>query len=141
MLRAACAILVITAAITSGVVAQQSDDKMAKTIELTRRDGKLLFIERGKDVAEPVTIVVGDKIRFANNDKEPHTVVSTAVVEGRPLFTSGVIKPGEYLDLLFDFDLYARAGGRPANVVTLKYQSEQQSGEGGEIRLLSAARR
>ena len=44
-------------------------------------------------------------------------------------------------DLLFDIDLYERAGGRPANVVTVKYRSNEKPGEPGEIRLLSAARR
>lgn len=141
MSRAAWAVVVIAAVITSGVVAQQSDDKVTKTIELTRRDGRLLFIERGKDFAEAITVVVGEKIRFENKDKEPHTVVSTEIVEGKPLFSSGVIRPDEYQDLLFDFDLYERAGGRPANVVTLKYHSEQQTGEDSEIRLLSAAKR
>lgn len=141
MSRVICAVLVIAALVTSGVLAQPSDDKVAKTIELIRRDGKLLFIERGRDFAEPVTIVVGEKIRFENKDKEPHTVASTEIIEGKPLFSSGAIKPGEFLDLLFDFELYERAGGRPANVVTLKYHSEQQLGEDSEIRLLSAAKR
>lgn len=141
MSRAICAALVIAALFTSGAVAQQSNYKVVKTIELTRRDGKLMFIERGKDFPEPVTVVVGEKIRFENKDSEPHAAVSTEIIEGKPLFNSGIIKPGEYLDLLFDFDLYERAGGRPANVVTLKYHSEQQLGEDSEIRLLSAAKR
>src|SRR5262245_16725782 len=141
MIRAICVALVLTAVITSGVDAQQGDYKVAKTIELTRKDGKLMFIERGKDRAEPITIVVGEKIRFENNDKEPHTVVSAMVIEGKPLFGTGVIKPGEYLDLLFDIDLFKRAGGEPANVVTLKYRSDQQLGEDSDIRLLSAAKR
>jgi plastocyanin len=141
MSRAICAVLVVAALITSGVVAQQSDDHVAKTIELIRTGDKLLFIERGKKFAEPITAVVGEKIRFENKDYEPHTVVSTETIDGRPLFSSGLIKPGEYQDLLFDFDLYERAGGRPASVATLKYRNEQQTGEDSEIRLLSAAKR
>ncbi|WP_035695958.1 cupredoxin domain-containing protein [Bradyrhizobium liaoningense] len=141
MTRAICVALVLAAASTCGVDAQQSGYNVEKTIELTIKDGKLMFIERGKDHAEPITIVVGEKIRFENKDKEPHTVVSTMVIEGKPLFSTGVIKPGEYLDLLFDIDLYQRAGGKPANVVTLKYRSDLQLGEDSEIRLLSAAKR
>jgi plastocyanin len=141
MTRAICVALVLAAVITSGVDAQQSGYKVEKTIELTIKDGKLMFIERGKDHVEPITIVVGEKIRFENKDKEPHTVVSTMVIEGKPLFSTGVIKPGEYLDLLFDIDLYKRAGGKPANVVTLTYRSDQQLGEDSVIRLLSAAKR
>jgi len=66
--------------------------------------------------------------------------VSTLTVAGRPLFSTGVIKPGDHKDLLFDIDLYERAGGKPANVVTVKYSSNEP-GEPGVIRLLSAARR
>lgn len=140
MTRVICVALVLAAVITSGVDAQQ-DYKVEKTIELTRKDGTLMFIERGKDHAEPITMVVGERIRFENQDKEPHTVGSTMVIEGKPLFSTGVIKPGEYRDLLFDIDLYTQAGGEPANVVTLKYCSDQQLGEDSEIRLLSAAKR
>jgi plastocyanin len=141
MSRAIWAALVVAVVITSGLDAQQSKQNVEKTIELTRRDSKLTFVEPGKDYAEPITIVVGEKVRFVNRDTESHTVVSTVVVEGKPLFSTGVIKPGEYVDLLFDIDLYERAGGKPANVVTLKYRSDQQLGEDSEIRLLSAAKR
>lgn len=141
MCRAICAALVMAVTLASGLDAQHNDSKVEKTIELTRRDGKLTFIEHGKDNAEPITIVVGETVRWENKDKQPHTVVSTLIVEGRPIFSIGVIKPGEYLDLLFDIDLYQRAGGRPANVVKLQYHSDEQGGEPAELRLLSAARR
>jgi hypothetical protein len=141
MYRALCTALVIAAVITSEVSAQEGAREVDKTIELTRRDGKLEFIERGKDNVAPITIVVGQRIRWENRDKEPHTLVSTLTVSGKPLFSTGVIKPGDHEDLLFDIDLYERAGGKPANVVTVKYRSSEQPGELGEIRLLSAARR
>ena len=141
MYRALCAALVIAALITSEVSAQERDDEVDKTIELTRRDSKLVFIERGKDKVAPVTIVVGQRIRWENKDKEPHMLVSTLTVAGKPLFSTGVIKPGDHKDLLFDIDLYERAGGKPASVVTVKYLSHEQPGEPGELRLLSAARR
>ncbi|MGY4197823.1 cupredoxin domain-containing protein [Bradyrhizobium sp. USDA 4520] len=137
MTRVICVALVLAAVITAGVDTQQGGYKV---IELTRKDGTLMFIERGKDHAEPITMVVGERLRFENKDKEPHTVGSTMIFEGRPLFSTGVIKPGEYQDLLFDIDLYEQAGGEPANVVTLKYRSDQL-GEDSEIRLLSAAKR
>jgi len=141
MYRALCAALVIAAVITSEVIAQEHDREVDKTIELTRKDGKLEFIERGNDKVVPITIVVGQRIRWENKDNEPHTVVSTLTVAGKPLFSTGVINPGDHKDLLFDIDLYERAGGKPANVVTLKYHSPEQPGELSEIRLLSAARR
>jgi plastocyanin len=142
MYRALCAAaLVIAALITSEVSAQEGDREVDKTIELTRRDGKLEFIERGKDNVAPITIVVGQRIRWENRDSEPHTLVSTLTIAGKPLFSTGVIKPGGHEDLLFDIDLYGRAGGKPANLVTVKYRSNEQPGEPGEIRLLSAARR
>ena len=142
MYRALCAALVIAAVMTPEVAAQEREHEADKTIELTRRDGNLVeFIERGKDKVAPVTIVVGQRIRFENKDNEPHTLVSTLTDSGKPLFSTGVIKPGDHEDLLFDFDLYERAGGKPANVVTLKYRSQAQPGEPGELRVLSAARR
>jgi plastocyanin len=141
MYRALCAALVIAAVVTSEVSAQERDYKVDKTIELTQRDGKLVFIEGGKDEVAPVTVVVGQRIRWENKDKEPHTLVSTLTVSDKPLFSTGVIRPGDHTDVLFDIDLYDRAGGRPANVVTVKYRSQEQPGEPGELRLLSAARR
>jgi hypothetical protein len=141
MFRALCAALIIATAITLHVSGQERDHEVDKTIELTRRDGKLEFIERGKDKVAPITIVVGQRIRWENKDKEPHSLVSTLTIAGKPLFGTGIIKPGDHKDLLFDIDLYQRAGGRPANVVTVQYYSDEQSGEPGEIQLLSAARR
>jgi len=141
MYRALCTALIIAAVVTSEVSAQERDQQVDKTIELIRRDGKLEFVERGKDKVAPITITVGQRIRWENKDKEPHTVVSTLTVAGKPLFSTGVIKPGDHMDLLFDIDLYDRAGGKPANVVTVKYRSDEQLGEPGELQLLSAARR
>jgi len=141
MYRARCAALVIAAVIISEVSAQERDYKVDKTIELTRRNGKLAFIEGGKDEVAPVTVVVGQRIRWENKDKERHELVSTLTVMGRPLFSTGVIKPGDHFDLLFDIDLYERAGGKPANLVTVKYRSYEQPDEPGELQLLSAARR
>lgn len=141
MYRALCAALVIAAAIISEGSAQERDYKVEKTIELIRRDGKIVFIECGKDETAPVTIVVGQRIRWENKDKEPHTLVSTLTVAGKPLFSTGVIEPGDHMDLLFDIDLYERAGGKPANAVTVTYRSQDQLGEPGELRVLSAARR
>jgi plastocyanin len=141
MYRVLCAALITAAVITSEVSAQECDHNVDKTIELTRRDGKLVFIECGKDKIAPVTIVVGQRIRWENKDEEPHTLVSALTVAGKPLFSTGAIKPGDHMDLLFDIDLYERAGGKPASVVTVKYRSREQPGELGELQLLSAARR
>jgi plastocyanin len=142
MFRALCVVLIIiAAAFTSELAGQERDHEVDKTIELTQRDGKLEFIERGKDQVAPITIVVGQRIRWENKDNEPHTVVSTMSIAGKPLFSTGIIKPGDHKEVLFDIDLYQRAGGRPANVVTVQYHSDERLGEPGEIRLLSAARR
>jgi plastocyanin len=133
---------VIAAMVLSGAVqAQQSDYKVEKTIGLFKRDGKLTFIERGKATVEPIIIIVGNRVRWENNDDKPHTVVSTLTIDGKPLFSTGVINPGEYEDVLFDINLYERAGGKPANVISLRYRSDEQQDEGGELQLLSAAKR
>ena len=41
---------------------------------------------------------------------------------------------------MFDIDLYQRAGGKPANVVTVKYHSRARVDDLGELQFLSAAR-
>ena len=76
-----------------------------------------------------------------NKDTQPHALVSIQTAAGKPLFDTGVIHPGKYKDVLFDIDLYQRAGGKPANVVTLKYHSRAQVDDIGELLFLSAAMR
>jgi plastocyanin len=141
MYHALAAALVLSTLAVSELAAQKGDQRVDKTIEITRRDGKLVFIEQGEDKAKAVTIVVGQRIRWENKDTQPHTLESTLRVEGKPLFDTGAIKPGEHKDVVFDIDVYRRAGGKPANVVTVKYQSHKKSDEVGELQLLSAARR
>jgi hypothetical protein len=138
LLRAA---LFVSTLAASELSAQEVDRRVDKIIEITRKNDKLVFIERGKDKLAPVTIVVGQKIRWENKDTRPHALVSAVTVEGKPLFDTEVIEPGDHKDVLFDFDMYRRAGGKPANVVTVKYRSHGQPGEAGELQFLSAARR
>ena len=127
------------AAAESGV--QEGKARVDKTIDIIRKDGKLVFIERGKDEAKAVAIVVGQRIRWENRDSQPHTLECALTVDGKPLFETDVIKPGNHKDVLFDFDMYKRAHGKPANVVTLKYRSHEHPGEPGELQFVSAARR
>jgi hypothetical protein len=118
------------------------DKKPVKTIELIRKDGKVRFTEKGQARSKPVTVVVGETVRWVNRDDRPHTVRSVVEIDGKPLFRSEVIPPGESRDLLFDIDLYRKAGGRTANYVRLKYQSgDRAEDEPGELIFLSAARR
>jgi len=121
--------------------AQKVERMPDKTVEITRKEGKLVFIEHGKEKAHAIPIVVGQTIRWENKDTQPHTLVSILTAAGKPLFDTGVIPPGKYKDVLFDIDMYERAGGKPANVVTVKYHSRAQIEDVGEIHFLSAARR
>jgi plastocyanin len=141
MFRGICFATFFAVAITSAVNGQQSDYSMEKAVALTSRGGKLVFVEKGRDQPEPVTIVVGQKVRFENKDNDPHTITSTPLIDGQPLFSTGVIQPGQFADVLFDIDLFARAGGKTGNVVTIRYRNEQQTAEESEIYLLSAAKR
>jgi hypothetical protein len=111
------------------------------TVEIRRTDGKIEFREPGKEKPETTTIVVGQTIRWANRDSDAHRLVSDVNVEGKPLFDTGIIEPGGHKDVLIDIDLYTKAGGKPANVIKIRYHSSDQEDRTGELQILSAARR
>lgn len=113
---------------------------MEKTIEIRRREGHIEFRERGSE-EQRTTVVVGQTIRWQNVDADPHQLVSDLEIDGRPLFDTGLIAPGEHTDLLVDIDLYSKAGGKPASVIIVKYHSTADSTSHGELQVLSAARR
>jgi hypothetical protein len=112
-----------------------------RTIEITRRDGRLVFLEKGKPSPKAVTVVVGQVVRWENKDTHPHRLVCDRIVEARPLFDTDVIEPGQGKAIVIDFEIYRKAGGKPANVITLKYHSAGHEDETGELQVLSAARR
>lgn len=125
----------------SSLTATVGDKEPDKTIEITRKDGKLVFTEKGKDKVQAVSIVVGETIRWVNRDELSHTLKSVAKVEGEPLFDTGAIRPGKSKDVRFDIDIYRNAGGRTANFVRLKYVGDDRADEAAELIFLSAARR
>src|SRR4029450_6946134 len=116
------------------------DGFVDKTIDIIRHDDKIEFRERGNDERR-TTIVVGQTIRWENKDARPHRLVSAVEIDGRPLFDTGVIRPGEHSDVLIDIDLYSKAGGKPANVISITYHSTDAAYARGELQVLSAARR
>ena len=113
---------------------------MDKTIDIRRSEDKIEFREHGNDERR-TTIVVGQTIRWQNDDTKAHQLVSAVEVNGRPLFDTGIIRPGEHRDVLVDIELYSRAGGKPANVISIKYYSIDDADSRGELQILSAARR
>jgi plastocyanin len=112
-----------------------------KIIEIMVKDGAIVGGEAGKDRAKPVTVVVGQIVRWVNRDTKSHAVTSALKIDDKPLFEPGTIEPGKHKDLLFDIDIYRRAGGKTAGVVTLKFRCDGASKDAGEIQLLSAAKR
>jgi plastocyanin len=115
--------------------------RVVKSIDITSKDGKLMFLEQGKEEPGVVTLVVGETVRWHNKDARAHRIVSDLKVEGKPLFDTEVIQPREHKDMVIKFDMYRKAGGRPASVIKLKYHSTEQERETGELQVLSAARR
>ena len=113
----------------------------ARTIEITRQAGKVVFTEQGKTEAKAVAVVVGQSVRWVNRDDQPRTIQSVVEVDGKRLFQTEVISPGAHKDILFNNDLYRAAGGRMAEYVSLKYRADDRSEETGELILLSPARR
>jgi hypothetical protein len=138
-------ILSITLVVSSlsgyGLGSQGAAQKADKTIEIIGKGIKPKFVERDKEKAEVVTLVVGQTVRWENKDNKGHRLVSDLKVDHKSLFDTGVIKPGEHKDLVINFDMYRSAGGKPANVIKLKYHSVDQESLTGELQVLSAARR
>jgi hypothetical protein len=116
-------------------------EKVDKTIQITREDQDLKFVEQGETKAKVVSVVVGQTVRWENKSAQDYRVVSDLKLEGKPLFDTGVIKAGEHKDILFDFQMYRKAGGKPANVVKVKYHGVDHEADRGELHVLSAARR
>src|SRR5262245_9770336 len=116
------------------------DGLVDKTIDIVRHDDTIEFRERGSDDPR-TTIIVGQMIRWENTDARPHQLVSDVEVDGRPLFDTGLIRPGEHRDVLIDIDLYGKAGGKPASVISITYYSTEDTASRGELQVLSAARR
>jgi hypothetical protein len=133
--------ILLTLTMILGQPGRKAEKKPDKTVEIIRKGGKLQFLEQGKEAARPIPIVVGQTLRWENKDTRPHSLVSKLTVAGKPLFDTGAIPPGQHKDILFDIDLYHRAGGKPANYVPLKYHSRESEKELGELLFLSAARR
>jgi|SRR5262245_36102369 len=111
-----------------------------KTVDIRRHDDTIEFHEHGNE-AEVTTIIVGQTIRWENRDAKAHRLVSNVKVDGMPLFDTGIIGPGEHVDLMVDIELYTKAGGKAANVIRIKYHSTDDEGSTGELQILSAARR
>ena len=111
-----------------------------KTVDIRRIGDRIEFREHGDEV-RAITLVVGQTIRWKNKDAKPHRLVSDAHVDGAPLFDTGIIGPGEHKDFLVDIDLYSKAGGKPANVIRIKYHSTDHEECTGELQIVSAARR
>ena len=105
---------------------------MDKTIQITREDKGLKFVEQGETKAKAVTIVVGQTVRWENKCSKDHRVVSDLKVDRKPVFDTGIIKPGEHKDILVDFQMYRKAGGKPANVVKFKYHGADHMDDKGE---------
>ena len=133
--------ILVAAGLASALDDQPARKEPDKIIEMTVKDGVLIFAERGKGPTQSVTVVVGQVVRWVNRDTEPHTLTSALRPGGKPLLDTGSIKPGEYKDVLFDIDLYRRAGGRTANVVTIKLRQDGRPDAALAIELLSAAKR
>ena len=110
------------------------------TIAIVRHDDRIEFREGGTG-GPRTTVVVGQTIRWENKDATPHRLVSADEVDGQPLFDTGIILPGAHCDVLLDIDLYSKAGGKPANVISIRYHSIDDADSRGELQVLSAARR
>jgi plastocyanin len=133
--------LLAAALVGNGGGGPQEDKKPDKVIEIRATEGKIVFVEQGKDKPGATTAVVGQVVRWENRDAQPHRLSSDAEVDGKPLFDTGVIKPGEHKDILLDIGLYKKAEGKTANAITLRYHAKDAPAGKGEVELVSPAKR
>jgi len=138
-----CSLLIGTfLALGSGETCLLSREKEPDVIiDIVAKDGSTVFVEHDKEAGKPVTVVVGQVVRWVNRDSQAHRVLSATKVEGKHLLDTKLIESGEHKDVLLDIDVYKRAGGKPAGVVTIKYGCDSGPYDTGKLQLLSAAKR
>lgn len=117
------------------------DEKLVtpdKTVEFGSEKG---FVEKGQKATREVSVVVGQTLRWVNTSDAPMRAVSDMKLDGRPLFDTGILKPGEHKDIQFDIGVYRKADGKTASSVTLGYHSERNPDKKGTLVLISPAKR
>jgi hypothetical protein len=134
-------IALISGIVWAGLVMASGEEekKPDKTIEI--REGAAGYVESGKTGPGEIAVVVGQTVRWQNQADRAQSATSDLKVEGKPLFDTKLIKPGESKDLLFDINVYEKAGGKRAGAVTLAFHSTADLNKKGKIVLLSAAKR
>jgi plastocyanin len=91
-------------------------------INITPGGDKAQYIQEGETKQKPVTVVVGQNVRWVNKDQVSHTATSTMTVKSKALFETGYLDDGtSSKDILFDQALFQAAGGKPGGSVTLEY--------------------
>lgn len=117
------------------------DEKVVKPDNTVEFETGVGFVEKGKKEAKSVSIVVGQTLRWVNKGDTPQSATSDLKVDGKPLFDTGLLQPGEHKDIPFFIDLYRKAEGKTAGAVTLTYHSKGKSDMKGTLELISAAKR
>ncbi len=124
-----------------GAVQAMGEGKEVRPDKVIQIKGASGFVEDGKEKSGEVAVVVGQTVRWQNEDDAPQTVTSDLKVNDKPIFDTGELKPGQRKDIPFDINLYEKAGGKRAGYVKLTYSSVAHPDVKGTIILLSPARR
>ena len=125
----------------AGVALAGDDEKVVRPDNTVEFGNGVGYVEKGKKEAKSVSVVVGQTIRWVNKGDTPQSATSDLKIDGKPLFDTGLLEPGEHKDIPFHIDVYRKAEGKTAGAVTLTYHSEGKSGMKGTLVLISAAKR
>lgn len=79
------------------------------------------YILEGDTEQKPVVVLVGQAVVWHNKDTVKHTATEGTPDADKHLFDTGDIKKGASAKIVFDQQLFQRAGGTPGGEVTLKY--------------------
>ena len=102
------------------------------TIHITGPGTNAKYVRDGDAAQLPVSVAVGQTVRFANDRGTTTTHTATErdpAFPGRPaLFTTGELAVGAFKDIAFDATLFSTAGGAAGGTVELNYVCTRHPG-------------
>jgi plastocyanin len=119
LLALAAAAFAVFATDAPGLGGGKKDDIIVINMKGT---GAQSYVRDGDKDTKPVTVKVGQKVKWVNLHDDTHTATSVAKdKDGKEIFDTDDIDPKESKTIVFDEALFKRAGGKPGEKVELKY--------------------
>ena len=95
----------------------------AVVIHIVSADDTWKYVKQGDDEQKPVTLFVGQTVRWQNDDEDmEHTATSKLKgKDGKRIFDTKKINSKRSKEIVFDEALFKSAGGQPGGEVKLEY--------------------